>query len=292
MVGALVDAGCDAVWVGWGFVSELASFAQRCEEAGIIFVGPDSATIRALGDKVTAKQLAEKADVPVVPWGGGTVDSPQEAAAQAARLGYPIVIKASAGGGGRGIRVVRTEAELAPALASARGEAELAFGDPAVFVERLVEAARHVEVQVIADHHGTIWALGVRDCSIQRRNQKVIEESASTVLDTETERSIKAAAVRLTTFVGYRNAGTVEFLVDPTTREFLFMEVNARLQVEHPVTEVTTGVDLVKLQLRVASGQALEDDPPPAHGHAVEARLCADGTRSTGSSPPRAGSHW
>ena len=171
---------------------------------------------------------------------------------------------------------MRTEAELAPALASARGEAELAFGDPAVFLERLVEAARHVEVQLIADHHGTIWALGVRDCSIQRRNQKVIEESASTVLDKETESSIRAAAVRLAAFVGYRNAGTVEFLVDPTTREFLFMEVNARLQVEHPVTEATTGVDLVKLQLRVAAGHPLEGDPPPVHGHAVEARLCAE----------------
>ncbi|HLN76301.1 MAG TPA: carboxyl transferase domain-containing protein [Nocardioidaceae bacterium] len=276
VVKALVEASCDAVWVGWGFVSERASFAQRCEEAGIVFVGPDSATIRALGDKITAKRLAEKADVPVLPWGGGPVDDPEDAAVQAERLGYPVILKASAGGGGRGIRVVRSPEELAPALASARAEAELAFGDPAVFLERYVESARHVEVQVIADCYGTAWAVGVRDCSIQRRNQKVIEESASTALDDEAEAAIKAAAVRLATAVHYRSAGTIEFLVDPVTREFLFMEANTRLQVEHPVTEATTGLDLVKLQLHVAAGGRLEGEPPPVNGHAVEARLCAE----------------
>ncbi|HEU4490140.1 MAG TPA: carboxyl transferase domain-containing protein [Jiangellales bacterium] len=276
VVQALVEARCDAVWVGWGFVAERASFAHRCEEAGIVFVGPDSATIRQLGDKVTAKRLAEKADVPVVPWGGGPVDDPEDAAAQAAQLGYPVVLKASAGGGGRGIRVVRAPDELAPALASARGEAELAFGDPAVFMEQLVPAARHVEVQVIADAHGTTWAVGLRDCSVQRRNQKVIEESASTALDAAAEREIKAAAVRLAATAGYRNAGTVEFLVDPITRRFLFMEVNTRLQVEHPVTEATTGLDLVKLQLHVAAGGRLEGESPAPRGHAVEARLCAE----------------
>jgi acetyl/propionyl-CoA carboxylase alpha subunit/acetyl-CoA carboxylase carboxyltransferase component len=276
VVEALVEASCDAVWVGWGFVSERASFAQRCEEAGIVFVGPDSGTIRMLGDKVTSKRLAEKADVPVVPWGGGPVDDVADAAVQAERLGYPVLLKAAAGGGGRGIRLVRSPDELAPALASARGEAELAFGDPAVFLEQYVEAARHVEVQVIADVHGTAWAVGVRDCSVQRRNQKVIEESASTALDAATEEAIKAAAIRLSTAVGYHNAGTVEFLVDPETRQFLFMEVNTRLQVEHPVTEATTGLDLVKLQLRVAAGGRLEGEPPPVNGHAVEARLYAE----------------
>ncbi len=276
VVRALSDAGCDAVWVGWGFVSERASFAQRCEEAGLVFVGPDSATIRTLGDKITAKRLAEKADVPVVPWGGGPVDEPEEAALQAERLGYPVVLKASAGGGGRGIRVVRAAEELPSALASARSEAELAFGDPTVFLERFVPAARHVEVQVIADAHGTAWAVGLRDCSVQRRNQKVIEESASTVLGTADEEAIKAAALRLAEAVGYRNAGTVEFLVDPVTRAFLFMEVNTRLQVEHPVTEATTGLDLVKLQLHVAAGGRLEGTQPPVRGHAVEARLCAE----------------
>jgi acetyl/propionyl-CoA carboxylase alpha subunit/acetyl-CoA carboxylase carboxyltransferase component len=276
VVEALVRADIDAVWVGWGFVSERASFAQRCEEAGITFVGPDSTTIRLLGDKVMAKRMAEKADVPVVPWSGGTVDDVAHAADVAEKLGYPVVLKAVAGGGGRGIRVVQKPADLAAAFSSARSEAELAFGDPAVFLEAYVPAARHVEVQVIADDHGTVWALGVRDCSIQRRNQKVIEESSSTALDPVTEAAIRAAAVRLATVAGYRNAGTVEFLLDPTTQQFLFMEVNTRLQVEHPVTEVTTGVDMVKLQLHVASGGRLEGSPPQVRGHAVEARLCAE----------------
>jgi acetyl/propionyl-CoA carboxylase alpha subunit/acetyl-CoA carboxylase carboxyltransferase component len=276
VVDALVAASCDAVWVGWGFVSERASFAQRCEDAGIVFVGPESVTIRALGDKVTAKRLAEKAGVPVLPWGGGPVDDPEEAAEQAKRLGYPVVLKASAGGGGRGIRVVRSPELLASALTSARAEAELAFGDPAVLLERFVEAARHVEVQIVADAYGATWAVGLRDCSVQRRNQKVIEESASTLLDHDEEEAIKAAAVRLARQVGYRNAGTVEFLVDPETREFMFMEANTRLQVEHPVTEATTGLDLVKLQLLVAAGGRLEGEPPAVHGHAVEVRLCAE----------------
>ena len=276
MVEALVRADVDAVWVGWGFVSERASFAQRCEEAGILFVGPDSATIRLLGDKVLAKQMAEKADVPVVPWSGGTVDDVAQAGEDARQLGYPVVLKAVAGGGGRGIRVVRQPADLATAFTSARSEAELAFGDPAVFLEAFVPVARHVEVQIIADDYGTVWALGVRDCSIQRRNQKVIEESSSTAIDPATEAAIRAAAVRLATVAGYRNAGTVEFLVDPATQQFLFMEVNTRLQVEHPVTEVTTGLDIVKLQLHVASGGRLEGSPPPVRGHAVEARLCAE----------------
>ncbi|HEX6918694.1 MAG TPA: carboxyl transferase domain-containing protein, partial [Actinomycetes bacterium] len=276
VVEALTQAACDAVWVGWGFVAERASFAQRCEDAGIVFVGPDSATIRMLGDKVSAKRIAEKADVPVVPWSGGPVDEPEDAAVHAQRLGYPVVLKASAGGGGRGIRVVRQPEDLGAALASARGEAELAFGDPAVFLEQYIETARHVEVQVIADAYGTTWAVGVRDCTLQRRNQKVLEESASTALDADTERAMKAAAVRLAATAAYRNAGTVEFLVDPQTRGFLFMEVNTRLQVEHPVTEMTTGLDLVKLQLHVAAGGRLEGEPPAVRGHAVEARLCAE----------------
>jgi acetyl/propionyl-CoA carboxylase alpha subunit/acetyl-CoA carboxylase carboxyltransferase component len=276
VVAALVEASCDAVWVGWGFVSERASFAQRCEDAGIVFVGPDSATIRALGDKITAKRLAEQANVPVLPWGGSAVDTAADAAVQAEQLGYPVVLKATAGGGGRGIRVVRSPADLEMALAAARAEAELAFGDPTVFLEHYIEAARHVEVQIIADSYGTSWAVGVRDCSIQRRNQKVIEESASTALAPGTEAAIKSAAVRLSEAVGYRSAGTVEFLVEPATQEFFFMEVNARLQVEHPVTEATTGLDLVKLQLRVAQGQRLEGEPPPPRGHAIEARLCAE----------------
>ena len=276
VIEALRRAEVDAVWVGWGFLAEQASFAQRCEEAGILFVGPDSATIRLLGDKMAAKRLAERVDVPVVPWSGGPVDDLAVAAERAQRLGYPLVLKATAGGGGRGIRVVGDPAELAAALASARHEAELAFGDPTVFLEKLVPAARHIEVQVIGDDYGTTWAAGVRDCTIQRRHQKVIEESSSPALDPATERAIKDAAVRLAAAAGYRNAGTVEFLVDPHTDDFMFMEVNTRLQVEHPVTEQTTGLDLVKLQLYVARGGRLDGQAPAARGHAIEARLCAE----------------
>ena len=276
IVDTLTREACDAVWVGWGFVAERASFVQRCEDAGITFVGPDSTTIRMLGDKVSAKRLAEKADVPVVPWSEGPVDDVAQAVEEAERLGFPVVLKATAGGGGRGIRVVREPADLPGAFLSARSEAELAFGDPAVFLEAFVPTARHVEVQVIADSYGTVWPVGVRDCSIQRRNQKVIEESSSTALDPGVEEEIKQAAVRLASEAGYCNAGTVEFLLDPATHQFLFMEVNTRLQVEHPVTEATTGLDLVKLQLHIARGGRLEGAPPQVRGHAVEARLCAE----------------
>ncbi|MGO8769677.1 MAG: carboxyl transferase domain-containing protein [Mycobacterium sp.] len=276
VVAALRAAEADAVWVGWGFVSEHASFAQACEEAGIVFVGPDSATIRLLGDKVAAKRVAEQANVPVVPWSGGPVNDVAEATEVAERLGYPLVVKASAGGGGRGIRMVADEAELAAALPSARAEAQLAFGDPTVFLEQLVPAARHVEVQVMADGHGTVWAVGIRDCTLQRRHQKVLEESASTVLDSAKEQAIRDAAVRVAAAAGYRSAGTVEFLVDAETGSFQFMEVNTRLQVEHPITEATTGLDLVKLQLHVARGGRLTGAPPPVSGHAIEARLCAE----------------
>ncbi|MCV6968108.1 ATP-binding protein [Mycobacterium bohemicum] len=276
VVAALRRADADSVWVGWGFVAEHASFAQACEEAGIVFVGPDSATIRLLGDKVAAKRVAEQADVPVVPWSRGPVEDIAEATAAAERLGYPVVVKAASGGGGRGIRIVADEAELAAALPSARAEAQLAFGDPTVFLEQLVPAARHVEVQVIADGQGAVWAVGIRDCTLQRRHQKVLEESASTVLDGPKEQAIRDAAVRVAAAAGYRSAGTVEFLVDPDTGGFQFMEVNTRLQVEHPITEATTGLDLVKLQLHVARGGRLDGAPPPVTGHAIEARLCAE----------------
>ncbi|MCU7729479.1 ATP-grasp domain-containing protein [Actinoplanes sp. KI2] len=269
-------ARADAVWVGWGFLAERASFARKCEETGIVFVGPSSETIRLLGDKVAAKRLAEAAGVPVVPWSGEPVADLGHARGHAARLGYSLVLKAAAGGGGRGIRLIHAEAELEVALTSARAEAELAFGDPTVFLERMVPAARHVEVQVIADRYGTTWAVGVRDCTLQRRHQKVIEESGSTALDRRLEREIRDAALRVTASAGYCGAGTVEFLVDPDTGRFLFLEVNTRLQVEHPVTEATTGLDLVKLQLHVARGGLLTGTPPAVRGHAVEARLCAE----------------
>jgi acetyl/propionyl-CoA carboxylase alpha subunit/acetyl-CoA carboxylase carboxyltransferase component len=276
VMAALARARADAVWVGWGFVAESAGFAERCERAGITFVGPPSGVTRLLGDKVKAKQLAERVGVPVVPWSGGPVHDAGSATIAADMLGYPVLVKASAGGGGRGIRLVETPRGMTTAFTSARSEARHAFGDPALFIERRLAAARHVEVQVIADAFGEVWAVGIRDCSIQRRNQKVIEESGCTLLDQAAEQALRDAAVRLCAAAGYRGAGTVEFLLDPVTKQFMFIEVNTRLQVEHPVTELTTGLDLVKLQLHVARGAPLAGDPPPVRGYAIEARLNAE----------------
>jgi acetyl/propionyl-CoA carboxylase alpha subunit/acetyl-CoA carboxylase carboxyltransferase component len=273
---ALVATRADAAWVGWGFVAEHPAFAELCERLGIVFAGPDADVMRALGDKVGAKRLAEQAGVPVAAWSGGSVDSVEDALRHGEAIGYPLMIKAAAGGGGRGMRRVEDAGELAAAFERAREEAAQGFGDPTVLMERVVGAARHVEVQLMADGHGGVWALGVRDCSYQRRHQKVIEESASPALTAEQEREVADAAVRLARLAGYRGAGTVEFLYEPSERRFSFMEVNTRLQVEHPVTEVVTGADLVKLQLHVAAGGRLEGDPPPARGHAIEARLNAE----------------
>ncbi|EID56080.1 ATP-binding protein [Saccharomonospora xinjiangensis] len=273
---ALVESGADAAWVGWGFVAEDPAFAELCDRLGVTFVGPSAEAMRRLGDKIGAKLLAEEVGVPVAPWSGGPVDDLAEAKAAAERIGYPLMLKATAGGGGRGIRVVSSEAELTDAYERTRMEAERAFGSGVVFLERLVTGARHVEVQVIADGQGTAWALGVRDCSIQRRNQKVIEESASPLLSPEQTGELKASAERLVLAVGYRGAATVEFLYHPGERMFAFLEVNTRLQVEHPITEATTGMDLVKAQLHVAAGGRLEGEKPSELGHAVEARLNAE----------------
>ncbi|HEY1277841.1 MAG TPA: carboxyl transferase domain-containing protein [Thermoleophilaceae bacterium] len=273
---ALVETRAEAAWVGWGFVAEHPDFAELCERLGIVFVGPSSDTMRLLGDKIRSKQLAERAGVPVAPWSGGPVDTLDDALRHADAIGYPLMIKATAGGGGRGIRRVDEASDLASAFERARAEAEQAFGDPTVLMERLVTPARHVEVQTIADGAGGAWAAGVRDCSLQRRHQKVIEESASTALTRDQEDDAKESARRLILEAGYRGAATVEFLYEPAGKRLSFMEVNARLQVEHPVTEATTGLDLVKLQLHVAAGGRLEGDPPPAAGHAIEARLNAE----------------
>ena len=273
---ALVAARAEAAWVGWGFVAERPEFADLCDRLGVVFIGPSGDVMRKLGDKIGAKLLAESADVPVAPWSGGAVDSVEDALAAAPAIGYPLMVKAAAGGGGRGIRRVDDESQLADAVERARAEAASSFGDPTVFLERVVTDARHVEVQIIADSHGTVWAPGVRDCSLQRRNQKVIEESHSTALSAEQEQRLRDAAIRLADESGYRNAGTVEFLYQPQDDLFAFLEVNTRLQVEHPVTEVTAGIDLVGLQLHVAMGGALEGECPPARGHAFEARLNAE----------------
>ncbi len=238
--------------MGWGFVAERPEFAELCDELGVVFVGPSAEVMRRLGDKIGAKRLAEQANVPVAAWSGGPVDSLDAARDVAARIGYPLMIKATAGGGGRGIRRVDADAELDAAFASARAEGAKAFGDGTVFIERVVTDARHVEVQIIGDHHGTVWAVGVRDCSLQRRNQKVLEESHCVVITPEQDAELRASAVRLARLAGYTNAGTVEFLYQPAEQRFAFLEVNTRLQVEHPVTEQTNQLDLVKLQLLIA----------------------------------------
>ncbi|GAA2431607.1 biotin carboxylase N-terminal domain-containing protein [Actinomadura vinacea] len=285
---ALVETGADAAWVGWGFVAEDPAFAELCEKVGVTFVGPSAEAMRKLGDKIGAKLIAEEVGVPVAPWSRGAVETLDAALAAAAEIGYPLMLKATAGGGGRGIRVVTNEAELADAYQRTSQEAARAFGSGVVFLERLVTGARHVEVQVIADGAGTAWALGVRDCSVQRRNQKVIEESASPVLSPVQTAELKASAERLAIAVGYRGAATVEFLYHPGDKLFAFLEVNTRLQVEHPITESTTGFDLVKAQLHVAAGGRLDGAPPVERGHAVEARLNAeDPDRDFAPSPGR-----
>ncbi|MEU4424445.1 carboxyl transferase domain-containing protein [Actinoplanes sp. NPDC024001] len=273
---ALVETGADAAWVGWGFVAEDPAFAELCEKVGVTFIGPSPDAMRKLGDKIGSKLIAEEVGVPVAPWSRGEVATLEAATAAAAEIGYPLMLKATAGGGGRGIRVVRSADELADVYERTSQEAARAFGSGVVFLERLVTGARHVEVQVIADGQGTAWALGVRDCSVQRRNQKVIEESASPVLKPERAAELKASAERLAVAVGYRGAATVEFLYHPGEDLLAFLEVNTRLQVEHPITEATTGFDLVKAQMWVASGRKLEGEPPAERGHAIEARLNAE----------------
>ncbi len=285
---ALTESGADAAWVGWGFVAEDPAFAELCHRLGVTFVGPGAEAMRKLGDKIGAKLIAEEAGVPVAPWSRGAVADLGAAVRAAGEIGYPLMLKATAGGGGRGIRVITSEAELAAAYERTSQEAERAFGSGVVFLERLVTGARHVEVQVIADGQGTAWALGVRDCSLQRRNQKVLEESASPVLSPGQVAELKASAERLALAVGYSGAATVEFLYHPADRMFAFLEVNTRLQVEHPITESTTGVDLVKMQLHIASGGKLDGEPPAERGHAVEARLNAeDPDRDFAPSPGR-----
>lgn len=284
----LVECAADAVWVGWGFVAEDPAFAELCERLGVTFIGPSADAMRRLGDKIGSKLLAEEVGVPVAPWSGGGVDTLDEALAAAERIGYPLMLKATAGGGGRGIRKVDSAAELEDAYQRTRDEAERAFGSGVVFLERLVTGARHVEVQLIADGHGTAWAVGVRDCTVQRRNQKVIEESASPLLDQSQTDELKASAERLAIAVGYVGAGTVEFLYHPGERSFAFLEVNTRLQVEHPITEATTDLDLVAAQLHVAAGGRLVGPKPLERGHAVEARLNAeDPDRDFAPSPGR-----
>ena len=259
-------SGADAIHPGYGFLAENADFAEAVAAAGLTWVGPPAEALRLGGDKLAAKRIAAEAGVPVVPTG------------EPAELGYPLLVKAAAGGGGRGMRVVRTPDELDEALAAAAREAEAAFGDGTVFCERYVERPRHVEIQLLADAHGTVISLGERDCSVQRRHQKVLEESPSPALDPELRAEMSAAAIAFASAIGYQSAGTAEFML--AGREFWFLELNGRIQVEHPVTELVTGRDLVADQIRVARGERLEPSNNLLQGHAVEVRLYAEDPRS------------
>ncbi|MFQ3620485.1 MAG: biotin carboxylase N-terminal domain-containing protein, partial [Spirochaetales bacterium] len=272
----LTHAGCTAVWVGWGFVSEDADFASRVEEAGFVFLGPDSKAMALLGDKIAAKELAESNQVPICPWSKGAVPSLEAAKKIAEQIGYPVIVKAANAGGGRGIRFVHTPEELPAQFASAVEETFRITGNRVVFIERLVEKGRHLEVQVLADRYGNVKSFGVRDCSIQRKNQKIIEETPPPGLSKETLQQMEKAALRLIQAANYESAGTVEFLYDFKREEFYFMEVNTRLQVEHPITEQLYGIDLVQGQIRVARGESIADWNPLPRGVVIEARLNAE----------------
>jgi propionyl-CoA carboxylase alpha chain len=274
LIAAARAAGADAIHPGYGFLSESAGFARAVADAGLTWIGPPAAAIEAMGSKIEAKKLMAGAGVPVLPELDPEV-GPGGVISGVAETDLPLLVKASAGGGGRGMRVVRTLAELDAAMAAARREAESAFGDPAVFCEPLLAGARHIEVQILADRHGTVWTLGERECSIQRRHQKIIEEAPSPAVDPPLRTRLYEAAASAARAIGYEGAGTVEFLLDEAGT-FHFLEVNTRLQVEHPVTECVYGLDLVRLQIEIAEGARLPPAPPEPRGHAIEARLCAE----------------
>ena len=268
--------GAEALHPGFGFLSENASFARMCERCGVTFIGPSPESMVLMGDKATAKKTMREANVPVVPGSDGIVESIEEAREVADRIGYPVMVKASAGGGGRGIRKVDSPDQLEDALLTAKREAKSFFGDDGVYIEKFIVDPRHVEVQLLADHYGNIVHLGERDCSLQRRNQKMVEECPCPVLSPELRAEMGAAAVRAAAACGYENAGTVEFLLSGD--QFYFMEMNTRIQVEHPITEFVTGIDLVKMQLKIAAGEILPFTQQDIHmqGHAIECRINAE----------------
>jgi acetyl-CoA carboxylase biotin carboxylase subunit len=274
IVAVAKQAGCDAIHPGYGFLSENPDFAEICRACNFEFIGPPHEAIRRMGLKTEAKAVAKAAAVPCVPGSDGPVSSNAEAIALARQIGYPVLIKAAAGGGGKGMRVVRDEASFVAALQAARNEAEAAFKNASVYLEKFIDRPRHVEVQILADNHGHVVHCWDRDCSLQRRHQKLVEESPAPTLPLDVRRALGEAAVRLAKTVGYTNAGTCEFLVDSENR-FYFIEVNARIQVEHPVTEMTTGIDLVKEQIRIAAGEPLKitQDEIVTRGHAFECRI-------------------
>ncbi len=278
IVDLAVKIGADAIHPGYGFLSENAEFAQMCADANVIFIGPPPSAIASMGSKVESRRMMIDAGVPVVPGGRDPLPDVDAAVAAAETIGYPVMLKAAAGGGGKGMRMVPSAEELPKAFRTARSEAKASFGDDAVYMEKFVVRPRHIEIQVLGDHYGKIVSLGERECSLQRRHQKVVEEAPSPVVDADLRKRMGEAAVRAAAAVGYTNAGTVEFLLDANGKDFYFLEVNTRLQVEHPITEMVTGLDLVAAQLAVARGEALDaryDDVEP-RGHAIELRLYAE----------------
>jgi acetyl-CoA carboxylase biotin carboxylase subunit len=277
VVAAAKVTGCDALHPGYGFLSERPELAAACEEEGVVFIGPSAAAMRRSGDKATARALAKELDVPINE-GSGVIEAEGDARRVAAEIGYPVLLKAAAGGGGRGMRLVESEARMAAAFAQAHGEAEAAFGDGRLFLERYVRAARHVEVQVLGDARGNVVHLGTRDCTLQRRYQKLIEEAPAAQVPAALRAEIQDAAVRLIGALDYTGAATCEFLVDPERGTAGFLEINARLQVEHPVSEIVTGVDVVREMLRIAGGEGLSvtQEEVEIAGHAVEVRINAE----------------
>ncbi|GMB07684.1 acetyl-CoA carboxylase biotin carboxylase subunit [Thermolongibacillus altinsuensis] len=269
---------CDAIHPGYGFLAENADFAELCRECNITFVGPSPEAITKMGTKDIARETMRKAGVPIVPGSQGIIESIDEAIALANEIGYPVIIKATAGGGGKGIRVARNEQELIKGINITQQEAATAFGNPGVYIEKYIEDFRHVEIQILADSYGNVIHLGERDCTIQRRLQKLLEETPSPALDEEMRKKIGEAAVKAAKAVDYTGAGTVEFIYDYNARQFYFMEMNTRIQVEHPVTEMVTGVDLIKEQIRIASGEklSLTQEDVTFNGWAIECRINAE----------------
>ena len=277
LVMAARGRGCEAIHPGYGFLSERASFARMCEEAGLVFIGPSPQAIATMGDKLAAIRTAEAAGVARVP-GSDRIASLEEARVAAQRVGYPVLLKASAGGGGRGMRIVEEEAELPAAMESAAREAAAAFGDPSLYLEKFIRRARHIEIQILGDASGNVIHLGERDCSTQRRHQKLIEESPAPRLDAKRRQELAEGALRLAREVGYRGAGTIEFVYDEEAGAAYFLEMNTRIQVEHPVTEMVTGQDLVEAQIRIAAGEPLgiSQEDVELKGHAIECRINAE----------------
>lgn len=277
IIAAAEITNAEAIHPGYGFLSENAMFAEICESSGIKFIGPTPDAIEAMGDKALAKETMRKAGVPVIPGSDGVVETLEEAREIANEIGFPVMLKAAAGGGGKGMRMVMNDAELENAWQTARAEAEAAFGNPALYIEKFIEKPRHVEIQILADEHGNVIHLGERDCSIQRRHQKLIEESPSPIVTPELREAMGQAAVKGAKSVKYRSAGTIEFLVDKNGN-FYFMEMNTRIQVEHPVTEMVYGIDIVREQIRIAAGEKLgiKQKQLKPNGHAIECRINAE----------------